>query len=181
MQVASDLMALPATGGHPACVPHSLPCRSHCQSADLPIFVENAWTPAENCPRIYGSPATLDSVQKHIFNNVMWPDFVALSGQMPPFLHLYLLQVEVPVEADGLQITPVQVNHLVPTFGYVVSNGTSAVIFGDDSGPTKRPWEIAHQTGSSHCLSRSMFSKLLDESGRGVPSHDARNVRSRGC
>jgi ribonuclease BN (tRNA processing enzyme) len=115
-------------------------------TASLPIFVENAWTPAENCPRIYGSPETLDSVQKHIFNNVMWPDFVALSGQMPPFLRLCPLQVEVPVEADGLQITPVLVNHLVPTFGYVVSDGTSAVIFGGDSGPTKRLWEIAHQT-----------------------------------
>jgi ribonuclease BN (tRNA processing enzyme) len=50
------------------------------------------------------------------------------------------------VEADGLQITPVQVNHLVPTFGYVVSDGTSAVIFGGDSGPTKRLWEISHHT-----------------------------------
>src|ERR1700752_3505919 len=57
-------------------------------TASLPIFVENAWTPDENCPRTYGSPETLDSVQKHIFNNVMWPDFVALSGQMPPFLRL---------------------------------------------------------------------------------------------
>jgi hypothetical protein len=49
---------------------------------------------------------------------------------MPPFLHLCPLQVEVPVEADGLQITPVLVNHLVPTFGYIVSDGSSAVILG---------------------------------------------------
>ena len=115
-------------------------------TASLPVLVENAWTPAGNCPRIYGSCETLDDVQNHIFNNRMWPDFIAISKTMPPFLHLCPIEAEVPVEADGLMITPVQVNHVVPTFGYVVSDGQSAVIFGGDSGPTERLWEIAHQT-----------------------------------
>ncbi len=114
--------------------------------ASLPIFVENTWTPAGNCPTIYGSAETLDGVQKHVFNDVIWPDFVALSKNMPPFLHLRPLQEEVTVEADGLQITPVRVNHVVPTFAYVVSDGESAVIFAADSGPTQRLWEVAHQT-----------------------------------
>jgi ribonuclease BN (tRNA processing enzyme) len=115
-------------------------------TASLPIFVENAWTPAENCPRIYGIPETLDSVQKHIFNDVMWPDFVELSRNMPPFLDLCPIQAEVPVKIDGLQIMAVPVHHVVPTVGYVVSDGKSAVIFGGDSGPTTRLWEVAHQT-----------------------------------
>ncbi|MBV8552144.1 MAG: MBL fold metallo-hydrolase [Acidobacteriaceae bacterium] len=115
-------------------------------TASLPIFVENCWTPAETCPCIYGSRETLDSVQRYIFNDVMWPNFVALSKNMPPFLRLCSLQAEVPAEADGLRITPVGVNHLVPTFGYVVSDGQSAVIIAGDSGPTARLWEVAHQT-----------------------------------
>jgi ribonuclease BN (tRNA processing enzyme) len=115
-------------------------------TASLPIFVENTWTPAGNCPRVYGSPETLDGVQKHIFNDVMWPDFVALSKNMPPYLYLCDLQAEMPVETAGLRITPVQVNHAVPTFAYLVSDGESAVIFGGDSGPTQRLWEVAHQT-----------------------------------
>jgi len=115
-------------------------------TASLPILVENAWTPAGNCLRIYGGSETLDDVQNHIFNNRMWPDFIAISKTMPPFLHLCPIEAEVPVEADGLKIMPVLVNHVVPTFGYVVSDGQSAVIFGGDSGPTERLWEIAHQT-----------------------------------
>ncbi|QNI33990.1 MBL fold metallo-hydrolase [Alloacidobacterium dinghuense] len=115
-------------------------------TASLPIFVENAWTPAGNCARIYGSVATLDGVQKHIFNDVMWPDFIALSRNMPPFLRAFPIEAEVPVEADGLQVVPVPVHHVVPTFGYVVGDGKSAVIFGGDSGPTERLWEVAHQT-----------------------------------
>jgi ribonuclease BN (tRNA processing enzyme) len=76
----------------------------------------------------------------------MWPDFIEISKTMPPFLDFRPLDAEITVEADGLTTTPVQVNHLVPTFGFVVSDGESAVIFGGDSGPTDRLWEIAHQT-----------------------------------
>jgi ribonuclease BN (tRNA processing enzyme) len=122
---------------------------THCHAdhtASLPIFVENAWTPEGNCAHVHGSPETLDAVQKYIFNDVMWPDFVALSRTMPPYLRLCPIQPEVPVQADGLEITAVPVHHVVPTVGYVVSDGESAVIFGGDSGPTDRLWEVAHQT-----------------------------------
>jgi ribonuclease BN (tRNA processing enzyme) len=115
-------------------------------TGSLPIFVENAWTPTARCPCVYGSHETLDAVQKHIFNNIIWPDFVSLSQRMPPFLEVRLLHDEQPVEADGLRVTPVRVNHVVPTFGYIVSDGATAVIFGADSGPTDRLWEVAHRT-----------------------------------
>lgn len=114
--------------------------------ATLPVFVENAWTPTQDCPHIYGKPETLDAVQKHVFNNIIWPDFIAFSQNMPPFLDLRPLQDEVTVEAADLRITPVSVDHLVPTFAYVVSDGNTSVIFGGDSGPTIRLWEVAHQT-----------------------------------
>jgi ribonuclease BN (tRNA processing enzyme) len=115
-------------------------------TASLPIFVENAWTPTDSCPTIHGSIETLDAVQKHIFNDIMWPDFVAISRRAPPFLRLSPLEPERPIEADGLRLTPVPVNHVVPTFAYLVDDGHSAVIFGADSGPTNRIWELAHKT-----------------------------------
>jgi ribonuclease BN (tRNA processing enzyme) len=121
-------------------------------TASLPIFVENAWTPSGECPRVYGSPETLDSVQRHIFNDVVWPDFVALSKRMPPFLQLCALQPEVQVEADGLRITPVPVDHLVPTFGYVIADDHGAAIIAGDTGPTTRLWEVAHQTAGLRAI-----------------------------
>ena len=126
---------------------HIFLTHSHCDHvASLPIFVENVWTPSAECPQVYGSPETLDSVQRHIFNNVVWPDFVALSQNMPPFLRLCPLQPEVEVRVDGLRIMPVPVDHLVPTFGYVIADDRSAVIIAGDTGPTARLWEIARQT-----------------------------------
>ena len=128
-------------------VRHVFLTHSHADhTASLPIFVENAWTPAGNPLQVFGIPPTLEAVQRHIFNDVMWPDFVALSNHIPPYLHLCALRTEVPVEASGIKITPVEVNHLVPTVGYVLSDRESAVIIAGDTGPTTRLWEVAHQT-----------------------------------
>jgi ribonuclease BN (tRNA processing enzyme) len=116
-------------------------------TASLPVFIENAWNPPRECPRIYGCPDTLKSLQRHVFNDVMWPDFVALSKKTEhPYLRLCPVAAEVPVEADSLRIIPVPVNHVVPTLGYVVSDGRSAIIVAGDSGPTDRLWEVAHKT-----------------------------------
>jgi ribonuclease BN (tRNA processing enzyme) len=145
--IDAGCLGLSGTPQEQEAIKHVFLTHSHCDhTASLPVFVENAWTPAGNCPCIYGSADTLDDVQNHIFNNLMWPDFIALSKNMPPFLNVRRIMAEETVKADGLRITPVGVNHVIPTFGFVVSDGDSAVIFGGDSGPTERLWEIAHQT-----------------------------------
>jgi len=118
----------------------------HC--ASLPIFLENRYGLAPQCPVIYGSAHTLDSLQKHVFNDVVWPDFIKLSANTQPFLRLQLLEAEKPVEAEQLRITPVAVNHVVPTFGFLVSDGQATVVFAADSGPTDRLWDLTRQIPS---------------------------------
>jgi ribonuclease BN (tRNA processing enzyme) len=147
----------------------------------LPIFVENAWTPSLDCPRIYGSPATLSDIQNHVFNNKLWPDFIAISETMPPFLRVCPLEAEVPVQVEGLTITPIPVNHVIPTFGFLVSDGNCAVIFGGDSGPTERLWQIARRTPNLRtvfleaCFPNSLTS-LAEVSQHMTPEMFAREV-----
>lgn len=150
----NDVVGIDAgcTGFHDApreqeAIKHLFLTHSHTDHiASLPVFVENAWTPSGDCPTIYGSRETLDAIQKHIFNDVIWPDFIALSRNAPPYLRPRHLEPETPLQAAGLRLTPVPVNHVVPTFGFVVSDAHSSVIFGADSGPTDRIWEVACQT-----------------------------------
>lgn len=114
----------------------------------LPLFVENVFTPDESCPVIYGHAETIESIQSSVFNDRIWPDFVRLSTPAVPFLRLETLEPEQPVTVYGLKITAVPMDHVVPTFGYVVDDGACSVIFGGDSGPTKRLWEIASETAN---------------------------------
>ena len=112
--------------------------------SSLPILLENVYTGDGDCPTIYGGAQTLDAVQNHIFNDLIWPDFIQLSKSIPPFLRLQTLQSEMPLTVAGYRITPVLVNHTIPTFAYIVDDGNCSVIFGGDSGPTERLWQIAN-------------------------------------
>ncbi|MBI4892160.1 MAG: 3',5'-cyclic-nucleotide phosphodiesterase [Acidobacteria bacterium] len=128
-------------------VRHVLLTHAHADHiASLPLFLETVWTPEPGCPVVYGSHASLETLRKHVFNDEVWPDFELLSERMPPFVRMRQTELETPFEVDGLQVTPVQVNHAVPTQGYVVREGDAAVIFGGDSGPTERLWKVARET-----------------------------------
>jgi ribonuclease BN (tRNA processing enzyme) len=144
-RVAIDVGSLGfyGTAQDQAAVGHLFLTHSHADHcASLPIFLENCYGLGPQCPVVYGSAHTLDSLQKHLFNDVVWPDFIKLSANTHPFLQLRLLEAEKPVEAERLCITPVAVNHVVPTFAYLVSDGQATVVFAADSGPTDRLWDL---------------------------------------
>jgi ribonuclease BN (tRNA processing enzyme) len=130
-----------------AAVGHVFLTHAHADhTASLPFFIENVWCAKPACPVVYGSAKTLEIVQRSIFNNETWPDFVALSKSNLPFVYLRSLEPEISVEAAGLVVTPVMVNHSIPTFAYIIREADKAVVFGADSGPTTRLWEVAQQT-----------------------------------
>ena len=69
--------------------------------------------------------------------------FEKLPSPEAPFVRMYGLEPEVPLEVEGLRITPVEVNHTVPAYGYLVEDQKTVAVFGGDSGPTDRIWELA--------------------------------------
>jgi len=125
-------------------VRHVLITHTHADHvATLPIFLENCYRPGLPGPTIYGSRAVLDGLMLDLFNGRIWPDLVALSPAGAPFLNLVRLEPGRPVDVDGLRITPVAVDHTVPTMGFIVDDGVVAVAFSSDTGPTDEIWRMA--------------------------------------
>lgn len=116
--------------------------------ATLPIFIDNVYVHGPTCPSVWGSPHVLETLQSDLFNDRLWPDMIRLSGEESPFLKLETIFSEQPIEVEGLRITPIDLNHVVPTFGFLVEElaTEAAVLFVSDTGPTERVWEIANQT-----------------------------------
>ena len=71
---------------------------------------------------------------------------IRLSGEEAPFLRLSQLESEKPVTVEGVTITPVLLDHVVPAMGFVVEDDHSAIAFVSDTGPTERIWEIINKT-----------------------------------
>jgi len=123
---------------------HVLITHSHIDHvASLPVFVNQVYDGSGDCVTVHGSAPVLDSLRRDLFNGRVWPDFFHLSTQMPPYLKARELAVERPVELEGLRVTPIAVDHVVPTTGFLVQDGRSSVLFSSDTGPTERLWEVA--------------------------------------
>ncbi len=113
-------------------------------TCSLPFFVENVYGKREGAIEVYASAATIDAIRKHLFNNATWPDFTRIPNQLVPALRFHELREGVPVEIAGATFTPVPVNHLVPTFGFLIEQDGSAVLWSSDTGPTERLWQLAN-------------------------------------
>jgi ribonuclease BN (tRNA processing enzyme) len=112
--------------------------------ASLPIFVENAYEGRADPVTIHGSRSVLDCCQRDLFNDRLWPDFIALSQNDRPFLKLSLFEPDTTIELDGLRITAVPLNHVVPTVGYLIADRGSTVAYVTDTAASDEVWRRAN-------------------------------------
>ena len=118
----------------------------------LPFFIENVYGKSDGAIRIFSSPATVYAIRKHLFNNATWPDFTRLPNHLLPAMEFHELADEVPFELGGVTFTPIPVDHLVPTHGFLIEDEDSAILWSSDTGPTSRLWEIANQTRNLNAI-----------------------------
>jgi cAMP phosphodiesterase len=111
--------------------------------ASLPIFLENVV--GESPPvTIHATAPVLECLQKDMFNDRIWPNFIALTRDGEPFVKLAAIQPGKTFTIDGLRITPVEVNHIVPTCGFIVEDDAAAAVIASDTGPTDEIWKRAN-------------------------------------
>ena len=90
--------------------------------ASLPIFRENAFEGKRDCLTVHASQEVLDCCQRDLFNDRIWPDFIALSQGDQPFLKLSRFEAGQSVDVDGVRISAVAIDHVVPTVAYVIAD-----------------------------------------------------------
>ena len=125
-------------------IKHVLLSHSHIDHlASLPVFLDNAYNKT-SVVTVHGSEWVLNCLQKDLFNDRIWTDFIRLSKEGENLLKTAVLASLVPATFDGLTITPVPVDHLVPTFGFLVEDATTAIAISSDTGPTEEIWSQAN-------------------------------------
>jgi len=122
---------------------HVLLTHSHIDHlASLPIFIENVFTGRPDPVIVYGSTPVLESLQSDIFNNRIWPDFIELSKfPVSRFLDIKTHEPNQTITIDGLDITAVNINHVVPTVAYIFNDGKSAIGYIRDTAETEEIWD----------------------------------------
>ncbi len=113
--------------------------------ASLPFLLENVFGRAASPVAVAAPAEVIASLRRHVFNDELWPDFARLAGSAVPGVTFRTLPAGEPSSVGDLTVTPVPVTHVVPAFGYLVSDGTGTVAFSGDTGPTEVLWEEARK------------------------------------
>jgi len=113
--------------------------------AALPFLVENLFGRTRDPVEVAAPAEVIESLRRHLFNDDVWPDFSRLPDRRLPTVSFRVLEWNTPERVGGLSVTAVPVSHVVPTCGYLVSNGSGTVVFSGDTGPTEAIWEAARR------------------------------------
>jgi cAMP phosphodiesterase len=87
----------------------------------------------------------IESLRTHAFNDTLWPDFTIIPSAGQSVLGFRTLPEEAESRVGELWVTPVPVEHTVPTTGFVIHDGETGFVFSGDTGPTRRIWEVARE------------------------------------
>ena len=114
----------------------------------LPFFTKNIFGHTEVPVEIHALPETLDALRRHLFNDELWPDFSVIPSPDNPIIRFSEIVPGQAYQVEGLRITPIPVNHLVPCVGYLVEDESSAFIFSSDTAETDELYRVANATAN---------------------------------
>lgn len=132
-----------------AAVRHVFLSHSHLDHwASLPTFLVNVVGMGNGPVHLYASEDVLTCLREDVFNTRVWPNFLTMTHEGRPFVVPHTIGGGQAMTVEGLRITPVPVNHTVPTLGFILEDATSAIVIASDTAATTEIWQRANATAN---------------------------------
>lgn len=93
---------------------------------------------------VFANGPVIESIQKHLMNDLIWPDFSVLPTAEAPTIRFNTIDPERPLVIGEYKVLPVPVNHQGGACGFIVEKDNKAILFTQDTGPTEKIWKYAH-------------------------------------
>jgi ribonuclease BN (tRNA processing enzyme) len=125
-------------------IEHALITHSHLDHvAGLAFLAETLAFAETRSPLTVASlEPVVNALRVGVFNNMAWPDFAQIPAEAPVMKYRMLVE-EAEQRVGDTWVTPVAVNHAVPTSGFIVHDGSTGFLFSGDTGPTDALWKAA--------------------------------------
>ncbi len=113
---------------------------------DTAFIIENFFEARTVPLRLFALPQTLLTLQNHLFNNRVWPDFsrIPLPKNPSAFAIEYIpIGYHQRYEVDeGFVLTPIPANHTVDSCGYLIEHDGGGLLFSGDTYANSAIWEL---------------------------------------
>lgn len=150
-------------------IEHALISHAHLDHTSGLAFLTDtlAMIAPERHVTVAGTGPVIESLRVHVFNDTLWPDFTSIPSASRPVLSFRSLVEEGEARVGGLWVTPVPVDHTIPTTGYVIHDGETGFVYSADTGPTERLWRAAREMrGLKALIVETAFPNRLDALAR---------------
>ncbi|MBI5508361.1 MAG: 3',5'-cyclic-nucleotide phosphodiesterase [Deltaproteobacteria bacterium] len=112
---------------------------------DLPLAADNVIGVRKKPLDIYAADFTATALEKHLFNDVIWPNFTKIPNPSDPegrpTLRIKRFKPGEPFQIGDLTIRTVPVNHPVDCQAIFVHSKRGTLVYSGDTGPTDKLWE----------------------------------------
>lgn len=112
--------------------------------ATLPIFIDDLFATLEEPIRIYATPEVIELLERDVFNWTVYPRFSELRNERTQVLKYVPFRPGEEFQIEHLRFNAVNVSHIVPTVGLILSDGDTTVAFSSDTAKTEEFWQVVN-------------------------------------
>lgn len=109
--------------------------------AFIPLLIDTLFDRVNQSIVVHCQETTLQALQEHIFNWVVWPDFAELPHPDRPVLRYEVMAPGDVLDIQGRAVEMIAVNHAVPGAAYRVESGGKAFAFSGDTSTNDTLWQ----------------------------------------
>lgn len=122
---------------------------------DSAFLVDNFFTQRKETLYLYGLPQTIKAIKKHLFNDMVWPDFSKINlthCECPAITYIEIEPYKHYLIEENITLTPIPANHAVPCCGYIIEQQGSSILFSGDTFHNEALWNILNENLSIKAL-----------------------------
>ncbi|MFT5659394.1 MAG: response regulator RpfG family c-di-GMP phosphodiesterase/ribonuclease BN (tRNA processing enzyme) [Sulfurimonas sp.] len=145
--------------------------------SDIAYIIDNYFDNLQEPITLCGLPATLEAIQKHFLNDIIWPDFSKIKLLNGNGMCIQYKEIEFDKEytlSDTESIRPIKTDHTVPSCGYIYRKNETAILMTADTYSIENIVEILNEDESItsaliECSFPSRMKSLAKESKHLTP------------
>ena len=131
--------------------------------AALPLMIDAVATRRGRALNVHAQPETIDALRRHVFNNVIWPDFTNIPSASTPFVCFHPIEVGGTLQLGSRapkQIEVLSAVHTVPACGFAVrrADGGPYWVFSGDTERNPHFWDRVNALNVGMLVIETAFS-----------------------
>ena len=133
----------------------------------LAFMADNLFDLIDRPLRVHAIAETLETLQTHLFNWKLWPDFSKLPDEKNPLITWHEVRVGEANRVNGHTLTAFKVLHTVPAVGYALEGDNGTFAFSGDTYTTDDLWNALNALKRlDHLMIEIAFTSDEDELAR---------------